>query len=402
MFNHGGFYENAPQKSKAMYNEKTQHDDFNNFEPTDHTYVQIEETPTNEIPWKQLSIGGAFGLLIGGGSIIAANSTKSNEEEALLAGAKAGGDVKVEGEDDNEAQVVDENVTNSADVVEHAPKAHSQANATPTDDNVQINTAAHEVPQNHSTIDNHTNATNETSNVVVHHVHHVVNENYDVYHQVNVIDMDDSMSFAQAFAQARAELGPGAAFEWRGGVFGTYYQSEWNSMTHAEQNEFTATAMNTSIHSHHDLHMAKANVTHHFTEGDVIDLDTGMAYHDEPYYVLMEINDYDNNDVEVYDDGIDSNDIEIIDVIDNVQEHVQDFIDLNDSVGDFLSGLNDVLDHAEDHINETYDDVASIIENAQNVYDQIQETFDTVQESDETPNDILPDYVSDADTFDIV
>ncbi len=54
---------------------------------------------------------------------------------------------------------------------------------------------------------------------------------------------DDSLSFSQAFAQARATLGAGGVFYWHGGVYGTYYATEWNAMTPAEQHEFTAMAM---------------------------------------------------------------------------------------------------------------------------------------------------------------
>lgn len=55
--------------------------------------------------------------------------------------------------------------------------------------------------------------------------------------------VSDDMTFSQAFAAARAELGPGAAFTWHGQVYGTYYQDEWNAMTPAEQHAFTAAAV---------------------------------------------------------------------------------------------------------------------------------------------------------------
>lgn len=48
----------------------------------------------------------------------------------------------------------------------------------------------------------------------------------------------DEMSFNEAFAAARAEVGPGGAFEWRGHVYGTYYGTEWESMTEAERAEY--------------------------------------------------------------------------------------------------------------------------------------------------------------------
>lgn len=48
----------------------------------------------------------------------------------------------------------------------------------------------------------------------------------------------DDMSFAEAFHAARTEVGPGGVFEWHGGVYGTYYESEWEAMSPEEQAEF--------------------------------------------------------------------------------------------------------------------------------------------------------------------
>lgn len=48
----------------------------------------------------------------------------------------------------------------------------------------------------------------------------------------------DDMSFSEAFAAARAEVGAGGVFEWRGGLYGTYNASEWNNMSQAEKDEY--------------------------------------------------------------------------------------------------------------------------------------------------------------------
>ena len=50
--------------------------------------------------------------------------------------------------------------------------------------------------------------------------------------------VNDEMSFSEAFAAARAEVGPGGAFEWRGNVYGTYTADEWNSMTAEDKQEY--------------------------------------------------------------------------------------------------------------------------------------------------------------------
>ena len=55
---------------------------------------------------------------------------------------------------------------------------------------------------------------------------------------VRIAQVDDEDSFAKAFADARAQVGPGGAFEWRGNVYNTYYEEEWNNMSASERAEY--------------------------------------------------------------------------------------------------------------------------------------------------------------------
>lgn len=50
--------------------------------------------------------------------------------------------------------------------------------------------------------------------------------------------VNDEMSFADAFAAARAEVGAGGAFVWHGEVYGTYTAAEWNAMSEEQQQEW--------------------------------------------------------------------------------------------------------------------------------------------------------------------
>lgn len=50
--------------------------------------------------------------------------------------------------------------------------------------------------------------------------------------------VNDNMSFADAFAAARAEVGAGGVFEWHGQLYGTYYKNEWDAMTPAQRAEY--------------------------------------------------------------------------------------------------------------------------------------------------------------------
>lgn len=52
---------------------------------------------------------------------------------------------------------------------------------------------------------------------------------------VRIAQVNDDASFSQAFADARAQVGPGGAFEWRGHVYSTYYEEEWNNMSAEER-----------------------------------------------------------------------------------------------------------------------------------------------------------------------
>lgn len=49
---------------------------------------------------------------------------------------------------------------------------------------------------------------------------------------------EDSMSFNEAFAAARQEVGANGVFEWRGGVYGTYYADEWENFSDEYKEEF--------------------------------------------------------------------------------------------------------------------------------------------------------------------
>lgn len=51
--------------------------------------------------------------------------------------------------------------------------------------------------------------------------------------------VNDDMSFGEAFAAARAEVGPGGCFEWHGQLYGTYTADEWNNMSAEERAEYS-------------------------------------------------------------------------------------------------------------------------------------------------------------------
>lgn len=84
----------------------------------------------------------------------------------------------------------------------------------------------------------------------------------------------DDMSFNEAFAAARAEVGPGGAFEWHGNVYGTYYANEWNAMSPQERNEFGNHFSWNEHSSSTDTHYASTGRSSHHTGNTAHHTDT--------------------------------------------------------------------------------------------------------------------------------
>lgn len=74
-------------------------------------------------------------------------------------------------------------------------------------------------------------------------------EGHDLEVATNV---DDSMSFGEAFATAREEVGAGGLFMWRGHSYNTYYKKEWDSMSPAEKEQYWTNVHHTNIHADDD------------------------------------------------------------------------------------------------------------------------------------------------------
>lgn len=56
--------------------------------------------------------------------------------------------------------------------------------------------------------------------------------------------VNDDMSFGEAFAAAREEVGPGGVFEWHGNLYNTYSAAEWEAMSDEDRQEFANSVYN--------------------------------------------------------------------------------------------------------------------------------------------------------------
>ena len=62
--------------------------------------------------------------------------------------------------------------------------------------------------------------------------------NVPIYSDAPMAHVNNGMSFDEAFAAARAEVGPGGVFTWHGGIYGTYYETEWDAMSDVQKMEY--------------------------------------------------------------------------------------------------------------------------------------------------------------------
>ncbi len=137
---------------------------------------------------------------------------------------------------------------------------------------------------------------------------------------VEVADsVNDSMSFGEAFAAARAEVGPGGVFEWHGQTFNTYNADEWSAMSDEQKNDFNALASHATESSDGGLASAAGGSdsgVNVFSQINVVNVDVDV------------VATYDNDSVEVlgvFDDGADTVDVEAIIADDDVI-----FVDVED------------------------------------------------------------------------
>lgn len=278
-------------------------------------------TPKKDgLKWKEVTIGGVSGILLGGaGSFAATAATLRNPEEVV--------------EENNE-----ENVENTAD------------------ENVTVEDAAH------------------------------VTAHGNVASGVN-----DNMSFNEAFAAARSEVGAGGCFVWHGNVYGTYYANEWNAMSSAQRDEFVSqtTGVDTS-HSHatHTQHSTASHTEQHVTPEKEETGEEDMAVE------ILGVEQVQHEDGSVSNIGaasINGQAVYFIDVDgqDGEFELMATDINANGSLEE-----NEITDISDQHMQVSqFQELAQASGNGGGTGNEVEEYY--------ASNDNLPDYVNDADPVDL-
>lgn len=199
---------------------------------------------------------------------------------------------------------------------------------------------------------------------------------------VRIAQVDDKATFAEAFADARAQVGPGGAFEWRGHVYNTYYAEEWNNMSAEERAEYQSKIDYNTI-AGDNAGSAYVAEEHSQTEQDMMASNTEMVDDDsevEGVKVLgvEAVVDNEGNQMTVAAIEVEGEQALLVDVD-------------NDGTMDALM-VDENYDNQIDPYNEIYD-----------IEDCNIETNDLIQMSMQqnevyyASNDNLPDYMNDAD-----
>lgn len=203
--------------------------------------------------------------------------------------------------------------------------------------------------------------------------------------------VNDNMSFNEAFAAARSEVGAGGCFVWHGNVYGTYYANEWNAMSPAQRDEFAsqATGVDTS-HSH-------ATYTHHSTASHTEQAATPEK--EEPAEEDMAVEILGIEQVQ-HEDGSVSNigaasvngqAVYFIDVDgqDNEFELMATDVNANGNLEE-----NEITDISDQHMQVSqFQEMAQASGNGTGTGNEVEEYY--------ASNDNLPDYVNDADPADL-
>lgn len=96
-------------------------------------------------------------------------------------------------------------------------------------------------------------------------------ESATAIHTAPVAHVSDDMSFAQAFASARHQVGAGGVFTWHGKVYGTYYKEEWDNMTADEKAEYQASVDYGHANEDHRIHHHETTSHDSLAANDTVD-----------------------------------------------------------------------------------------------------------------------------------
>mgnify|MGYP006968326895 CR=1 FL=1 len=175
---------------------------------------------------------------------------------------------------------------------------------------------------------------------------------------VKVAEVNDEMSFSEAFASARKQVGAGGVFEWRGKQYGTYYKTEWDSMSQAEKDRYAANVFGTSSSKssstpeqerlQHDIPSenladnSQSSVSGEDIKGELVGVQTVTDENGNPMTIVAaKINGHNSMFVDADVDGY--VDVAIMDKNDNEEVELDEIVQISKGrmlVSDLVTGLD--------------------------------------------------------------
>lgn len=223
---------------------------------------------------------------------------------------------------------------------------------------------------------------------------------------LRVAQVDDDKSFAEAFADARAQVGPGGVFEWHGKVYGTFYKNEWDQMSAADRAEWQAKVDYEDVRDESEAQLyAQHQEPHHVHH-------SSSAVHPETQEQQPEDNlpvdqePVTPSDEQKVDETPIDGEIRVVGVEHVVNNgHEMNVALLQHSSGDTAllvdvddNGQFDVLLHDDNHDGQISEEEVYDVSNANVSVADLQQAAAEENGMGYTSNDDMPDYTNDADT----
>lgn len=201
--------------------------------------------------------------------------------------------------------------------------------------------------------------------------------------------VNDSMTFNEAFAAARSEVGAGGCFVWHGSVYGTYYASEWNAMSPSQRDEFVSQTTGVDTSHSHATYAHHSTGSHTQTEQNVTP-EKEETGEDDMAVEILGVEQVQHEDGSVSNIGaasINGQAVYFIDVDGEDGEFELMATDLNAN-GNLEE--NEITDISDQHMQVSqFQELAQASGNGGGTGNEVEDYY--------ASNDNLPDYVNDAD-----
>lgn len=200
----------------------------------------------------------------------------------------------------------------------------------------------------------------------------------------------DEMSFSEAFATARHEVGAGGCFVWHGKVYGTYYADEWNAMTPDQRDEFVSSTIGVDTTSHHNQ-TYESNTS---TQTHQVSHQEEEVEEDDLTVEVLGIEQVQNEDGSVSNIGAASINGQAVYFIDVDGQDDQFELMVADFNGNDQLDEDEIVDISDQNMSVSqFTELAQVSGNGTGSHDEVEQYY--------ASNENLPDYVNDADPVDL-